>query len=339
MNRRFDYGKIALVLTAVILGIFAVDFFRRLWIDWGNARGKLTIHNTSSSVAEVEPGTALTTTTESWLTTDATGDGTGVSSSTTTSTTAQNVVNPGDAQQKTVQNSEVYEGSMLLIDAQHPLQGTPAMSSFMDFKYEHIRVPMKSLLVNKLQVQSLVGMFKAFHTATSLNNVMVYATTLIPSSPAYAANIPERASGLSLDLAVLNEAAGKHTPFTGEGQYVWFQQHAAEFGYILRYPADKTEQTGMNGITWHYRYVGTPHALYMKEQNLCFEEYMTLVRTHPWEGEHITFSYGGTDYQVYYVPAAQSGTSTQIPYPEGWEAAVSGDNIDGFVVTCSKTAG
>ena len=55
MNRRFNFGGIALILTAVILGIFAVDFFRRLWIDWGNARGKLNV--TSSTLDDVVPGT------------------------------------------------------------------------------------------------------------------------------------------------------------------------------------------------------------------------------------------------------------------------------------------
>ena len=338
MNRRFDYGKIALVLTAIILGIFAADFFRRLWIDWGNARGKLNIiSSNSSSLLEVEPGTSVTSITQTSGTdaADATGEGSTVSTeATTTSATQQQPSGPSSTMD--VQNASVYEGSLLLIDGQHPLKGNPAQTPFTSIKYEHFRLPVKSLLLNNLAIDPLVSMFKSFYASTGLGNVMVYATTLVPQSPAYSANIPERASGLSIDLSVLDEAAGKHTPFTGDGAYAWILEHAADYGFILRYPADKAAQTGMDGITWHYRYIGKPHAQYMKEQNLCLEEYLTLVRTHPWEGEHVQFSYDNTDYQVYYVPASQTGSLTQVPYPDGWEVSVSGDNIDGFIVTCSK---
>ena len=47
MNRRIDYGKIALILTIVILGIFAVDFCRRLYSDWQGAQGTLNVHTSS----------------------------------------------------------------------------------------------------------------------------------------------------------------------------------------------------------------------------------------------------------------------------------------------------
>ncbi len=340
MNRRFNYEKIALVLTAVILGIFAVDTLRRLWIDWGNSRGKLTLHTSSSSVYEIEPGTQPSD--ESSVLGNETGTTTAPDESTpadsTTTLSSNEVTPPGDAAVITVQNSDVFGGSLMMINDQHPLTNTPAMTPFSSIKYEHIRLPNRGLLVNNLAIDSMVAMFRDFYASTGHGDVvMVYATTQAPSAPAYSVNIPERASGLSLDLSVLTGTS--HVPFAGDGIFAWLPQHAADYGYILRYPADKADQTGVNGVTWHYRYVGVPHAKYMTDQNLCLEEYITLVRSHAWNGEHIRFTYDSTEYEVYYYPASAAGNSTDVQYPAGMEVSVSGDNIDGFIVTCSKAVG
>ena len=51
-------------------------------------------------------------------------------------------------------------------------------------------------------------------------------------------------------------------------------EHAADYGFILRYPSDKTEATGMDYEPWHYRYVGSEQAHKIKESGLCLEEYL-----------------------------------------------------------------
>ena len=341
MNRRFNFGGIALILTAVILGIFAVDFFRRLWIDWGNARGKLNV--TSSTLDEVVPGTTdLTQFTSSQTTPSQTtssrstysGESTSVSSTTQTTTVSMDLSN---AQTISVNSSDVHTGPLLLIDAQHPLASTPSLKTFNEIKYDHIRLPVRSLQVNTLAVDSMVSMFNAFFASSGQGNVMIYATTQKPSAPAYQVELPERASGLSLDLAILNEAAGKHTPFVDNGAYAWLPKHCAEYGYILRYTPEKSAITGVNGLTWHYRYVGVPHALYMHSEEICLEEYINLVHSHPWDGEHLRFSFNEKQYEVFYVPASAEATTT-VYYPMGMDVEVAGDNIQGFIVTCSKPA-
>lgn len=342
MNRRFNFGGVALVLTAVILGIFAVDFFRRLWIDWGNARGKMHIVSASSSISDIEPGTSepdvtgTSDTTTQTSTTPASYTGqTGLITTQTTTTTVE-TADISNAQSITVSNSDVHNGSLLLINKQHPLVGTPAMTAFTNIKYDHIRLPHKGLLVNNLAISDMVKMFNAFYTNSGQGNIMVYATTLVPQAPAYQVDIPERASGLSLDLAILDEAAGKHTPYVDNGAYAWLPKHCAEYGYIWRYTADKSAVTGMKELKWHFRYVGIPHARYMASEELCLEEYINLVHEHTWETKHLKFTFDNTAYEVYYVPASTSGANTTIYYPAGTEVRVDGDNIEGFVVTCSK---
>lgn len=54
----------------------------------------------------------------------------------------------------------------------------------------------------------------------------------------------------------------------------WLMEHCHEYGFILRYPKEKTEITGVNYEPWHYRYVGKEAAKEIKEKNLTLEEYI-----------------------------------------------------------------
>ncbi|NLY54708.1 MAG: D-alanyl-D-alanine carboxypeptidase family protein [Firmicutes bacterium] len=54
----------------------------------------------------------------------------------------------------------------------------------------------------------------------------------------------------------------------------WMAANAHKYGFILRYPDDKQEITGIIFEPWHFRYVGVEHATIMTELNLCLEEYL-----------------------------------------------------------------
>lgn len=54
----------------------------------------------------------------------------------------------------------------------------------------------------------------------------------------------------------------------------WLMEHSWEYGFILRYPEDKSEITGIIYEPWHYRYVGIEAAKEMHETGLCLEEYL-----------------------------------------------------------------
>ena len=53
----------------------------------------------------------------------------------------------------------------------------------------------------------------------------------------------------------------------------WLMQHCWEYGFILRYPNDKSASTGIIYEPWHYRYVGVELALEIRDSGLCLEEY------------------------------------------------------------------
>ena len=56
--------------------------------------------------------------------------------------------------------------------------------------------------------------------------------------------------------------------------YFWLQENSYKYGFIFRYPGNKTAITGVAEEVWHYRYVGVEAATEMYEKGLCLEEYL-----------------------------------------------------------------
>jgi len=57
----------------------------------------------------------------------------------------------------------------------------------------------------------------------------------------------------------------------------WLMEHCWEYGFILRYPNGKSEQTGIIYEPWHYRYVGVELAMELKNSGMCLEEYFASL--------------------------------------------------------------
>lgn len=88
----------------------------------------------------------------------------------------------------------------------------------------------------------------------------------------------EHQLGLAVDLVdasyqVLDEAQAS-TP-----AQQWLVAHCWEYGFILRYPAEKQDITGIIYEPWHYRYVGRDHAQAIRQSGQCLEEF--LQAEHP----------------------------------------------------------
>ncbi|MCI8524645.1 MAG: M15 family metallopeptidase [Oscillospiraceae bacterium] len=54
----------------------------------------------------------------------------------------------------------------------------------------------------------------------------------------------------------------------------WLLEHCWEYGFVLRYPPEKSGLTGIIYEPWHYRYVGRVAARAMRQQDVCLEEYL-----------------------------------------------------------------
>ncbi len=85
----------------------------------------------------------------------------------------------------------------------------------------------------------------------------------------------EHQAGLSVDIVTLRHQV-LNDAFADTKAGKWLAEHAHEYGFILRYPKDKEEITGINYEPWHFRYVGKEAAEQIYELGCCLEEYVML---------------------------------------------------------------
>lgn len=81
----------------------------------------------------------------------------------------------------------------------------------------------------------------------------------------------EHHTGLAIDFNDVSYT------FEESFEYAWLLEHAAQYGFVERYPEDKEEITGIEYEPWHFRYVGKEHAARMEQLGVCLEEYLELL--------------------------------------------------------------
>lgn len=82
----------------------------------------------------------------------------------------------------------------------------------------------------------------------------------------------EHNTGFSADFNIAEDS------FESTPMFTWMQEHAADYGFVLRFPKDKQEITGITYESWHYRFVGINNAKEMNRLNMCLEEYVEYMK-------------------------------------------------------------
>lgn len=114
--------------------------------------------------------------------------------------------------------------------------------------------------------------------------------------------------------------------------YAWLAEHAADYGFVVRYPESKVSVTGVSAYANAYRYVGMAHAAYMKANDLCLEEYIELLKSHTLSDTHLSATdCNGVKYEIYRIPVS-SAEQTSVQVPEGKQYTISGDNDGGLII-------
>lgn len=142
----------------------------------------------------------------------------------------------------------------------------------------------------------------------------------------------EHQTGLAIDLGLRQEHVDficPEFPYTGICQT--FRERAAKYGFILRYPAGKEQVTGIGHEPWHFRYVGSPHAEIMVKNGLCLEEYTDFLKQFVFPDKPYSFTDGSHTVFVSYIRA--EGDQTLLKLPDRLPYTVSGNNMDGFIIT------
>ena len=137
----------------------------------------------------------------------------------------------------------------------------------------------------------------------------------------------EHHTGLVVDFSILH-SDGSSAEYQGTGEDAWINGNCQNYGWVVRYDLAKVALTGISTEPWHFRYVGVPHATVMVEENLCLEEYTDYLKQFTFDQEHLTVECADGTYEIWYTEGAA------IYVPDDREYTVSGNNVDGLVVTC-----
>ncbi|KAA1037712.1 M15 family metallopeptidase [Macrococcus equipercicus] len=88
----------------------------------------------------------------------------------------------------------------------------------------------------------------------------------------------EHQTGLTFDIGSVASVNDFTVSFGDTPEGAWLQQHAHDYGFIVRYPEGKTFITGYQYEPWHVRYVGTALASELYKNNETLEEYLGLYK-------------------------------------------------------------
>ena len=89
------------------------------------------------------------------------------------------------------------------------------------------------------------------------------------------AGCSEHQSGLCCDITDRYYPT-KNSSLENTEMFQYMSANCEKFGFVVRFPKDKEAITGVMYEPFHFRYVGVESATYMKENNLCLEEFLAL---------------------------------------------------------------
>ena len=185
--------------------------------------------------------------------------------------------------------------------------------------------------------KALNAMVEAFHTAKGKTRLMVDKSYVQNAS-----SLSDRTveADLTTGRAVLLSVypADPDGDYLGSGKFLWLADNCTNYGYILRYPAEKAPSTHVNGSNRLFRYVGYEHAAYMGKYHLCLEEYLETLRAYSAESPLlVTYtdeSGNERSCEIYFVAVSGEGTIVlPIRGGEGENISFSGNGSDGIIVT------
>ncbi len=187
-------------------------------------------------------------------------------------------------------SSEEEAWSLVLINEEHPLdtEYAPELAqiregSFVDARIEEETKQMLKDAGEEGLDMYIVSAYRDYETQREVFNTTMVDWISQGYSPLEAYEetkksvaVPgtsEHASGLALDItsAQYGELDEKQAE-TEEAK--WLAQNCWKYGFILRYPPEKSDITKIIFEPWHYRYIGKEAAKEVMEKNLTLEEYL-----------------------------------------------------------------
>ena len=154
-------------------------------------------------------------------------------------------------------DKNVWPYMQAMIDAQRAAETDPK-------NWLYVRSPYRSYATQKMLFTQETN--KWLKTGLSSEEAEAKAATVVTRP-----GTSEHNTGFSADFNIAEDS------FESTPMFTWMQEHAADYGFVLRFPKDKQEITGITYESWHYRFVGINNAKEMNRLNMCLEEYVEYM--------------------------------------------------------------
>lgn len=237
---------------------------------------------------------------------------------------------------------QVYQGDLLLVNAQYPYKDEEAKvyvsvdTDFPEVSLKREAANTLQLILEKISLGKFIVPVSGYRSLDEQTDI--YNSSLKDNGEEFTRkyvalpNHSEHQTGLAIDLGLNGQDIDFIRPnFPYDGICNEFRKVAPNYGFIQRYTEDKEKITGISHEPWHFRYVGYPHSKIITDKRLSLEEYIELVKNYRDHCRLVYTSNCKVLIEIYYVPI--SADKTLIALPKNCVYKISGNNIDGFIVT------
>jgi D-alanyl-D-alanine carboxypeptidase len=234
-----------------------------------------------------------------------------------------------------ISKEDIYRGDLLLVGKEHSVPQGAAASEAVKLAQHKELIKGAGLLDNTIQLSPrLAEKFSAMIRAADKDGVRHFQINSgyrgneeqsqlyrqMGAKYAMPAGYSEHNLGLSLDIG------SSQGEMDRSAEAKWLKENAYRYGFVLRYPKDKTAITGIQYEPWHFRYVGLPHSAVMQEHSFVLEQYLDYLK----QKKTVSITIDRQTYTISYYPVSSS-TTIQVPTNSRYEW--SGNNVDGIILT------
>lgn len=242
-------------------------------------------------------------------------------------------------------SAEVKKGDLLLINKTHDIDPTlkAAVKAASKNTYTVIggaayckfdRTDEKMNL-SETTISALMKLTEGLYTDTQCADLLLCYGILDPKSTTLEYDYSHQL-GTVIDVKL--STGGQPTTVASNAVVAeWLRTNACKYGFIVEYEPTVDEAGHKSGHgsdevipSTQLRYVGVAHATYIQANNLTFDAYLAKVRTASSE-KPLTFKAGESSYAVYFVEA--TGETFTASLPTNYNYTISGNNVDGVIVT------
>ncbi|MCU4863350.1 M15 family metallopeptidase [Bacillus sp. GM_Baccil_2] len=248
------------------------------------------------------------------------------------------LVKATNTERKEITKEQIYKGDLLLVNRDYPVKKDSIRSDIINVNHnsELVRgyvIFDRNLRLSKYVVKKFLNVVDAagkdgvqhFLMSSGYRDFKEQSKLYKEMGSDYAlpAGYSEHNLGLSLDVGSTQKKMEK----APEGK--WIEENVWKHGFVLRYPKNKSNITGIQYEPWHIRYVGLPHSAIMQKKNFTLEEYLEFLK----EEKEISTEVEGKKYTVSYYKVSEN---TKVNVPANKQYEISGNNMDGVIVTVQE---